>query len=92
MSKLKRTKKQPITDWHRADIVCALRKAGWSIRRLSKHHGYADPSTLTNALDRPWPKGERLIAEAIGVSPEVIWPQRYAHRLAKRITESVRAA
>jgi len=74
MSKNRSPKKQ---DWHRADIVAALRKAGWSLRRLSVHHGYASPTTLTHALDRPWPKGERLIAEAIGVSPAEIWPSRY---------------
>ncbi|WP_275100105.1 helix-turn-helix domain-containing protein [Sedimenticola hydrogenitrophicus] len=71
------TRKQKKQDWHRADIVCALRKAGWSLRSLSTHHGYASPTTLTNALDRPWPKGERLIAEAIGIDPAVIWPSRY---------------
>ncbi|EAX0920990.1 transcriptional regulator, partial [Salmonella enterica] len=32
---------------------------------------------LTNALNRHWPKGERLIAEALGVAPEQIWPSRY---------------
>ncbi|EEJ2444476.1 helix-turn-helix domain-containing protein [Salmonella enterica subsp. enterica serovar 13,23:y:e,n,z15] len=26
----------------------------------------------------PWPKGERLIAEALGVAPEKIWPSRYS--------------
>lgn len=77
------TSKKPVPeDWHRADIVASLRKAGWSLRRLSKHHGYADPGTLTNALDRRWPKGERLIAEAIGISPETIWPSRYAEHSA----------
>lgn len=34
-------------------------------------------STLTNALNRRWPKGERLIAEALGIAPEQIWPSRY---------------
>ncbi|WP_404873652.1 transcriptional regulator [Klebsiella pneumoniae] len=29
------------------------------------------------ALNRRWPKGERLIAEALGVAPETIWPSRY---------------
>lgn len=80
MNKTHAQKKQ---DWHRADIVCALRKAGWSLRRLSAHHGYASPTTLTTALDRPWPKGERLIAEAIGVAPETIWPSRYLEHSAR---------
>lgn len=73
----RKPKKAAPEDWHRADIVAALRKAGWSIRRLSKHHGYANPSTLCNALERPWPKGQRLIAEAIGIDPAEIWPSRY---------------
>jgi Ner family transcriptional regulator len=69
--------KKAAPDWHRADIVAALRKAGWSLRKLSAHHGYASANTLAKALDRPWPKGERLIAAAIGQKPEAIWPSRY---------------
>ncbi|WP_420890740.1 helix-turn-helix domain-containing protein [Dickeya fangzhongdai] len=34
-------------------------------------------STLGNALIRPWPKGELLIAEALGVPAYEIWPSRY---------------
>lgn len=64
-------------DWHRADIVAALHKQGWSLRRLSLHHGYKSAGALKNALDRPWPKGERIIAEVIGLPPESIWPTRY---------------
>ena len=66
-----------LTDWHRADIIAALHKQGWSLMRLSKFHGYKSATALNNALDRPWPKGERLIAQAIGIAPEVIWPTRY---------------
>ena len=64
------------TDWHRADIVAALWKRGWSLRRLSVHHGYAH-ATLGHALKSPYPKAERAIAEAIGVAPWEIWPTRY---------------
>lgn len=70
-------------DWHRADIVAALHKAGTSIRALSRRHEYAEPTTLSQALNRPWPKGERIIAEAIGVDPATIWPSRYAARAGK---------
>lgn len=69
----------PAGDWHPADIVAALRKQGWSLRRLSVHHGY-QPTGLANALGRPYPRAERLVAEAIGVPPETIWPSRYAQR------------
>jgi len=86
MTENKASKKASLTDWHRADIVAALRKAGWSLRQLATHHGYAQPTTLSTALNRPWPKGEKLIADAIGQKPETIWPTRYAERNAKDTT------
>ena len=52
-------------DMHRADIVAAVRKAGTSISALSVKAGLK-PTTLNNALERRYPKGERIIAEAIG--------------------------
>ncbi|MEW9901075.1 helix-turn-helix domain-containing protein [Chitinivorax sp. PXF-14] len=66
-------------NWHRADVVAALKKKGWSLRRLSLQSGLA-PTTLSTALERPWPKAERIIAAAIGLPPEHIWPERYAKR------------
>lgn len=77
MSRQRTPKKPPQGDWHPADIKAALEKAGWSLRRLSLHHGYASGTTLKNALHERWPKAQRLIAEAIGVAPETIWPSRY---------------
>lgn len=62
--------------WHPADIVAALRKRGWSLRRLSVHHGYS-PTVLARAIRLPWPKGEALIAAALDLAPEEIWPDRY---------------
>lgn len=66
-------------DWHRADIVAALHKRGWSVSQLAKAHGLS-PSTLRSALDKPYPKSERIIAKAIGVPAEQIWANRYAKR------------
>ena len=63
-------------DWHTADVIAALKKQGTSLAAVSRNAGLAS-STLANALMRRWPKGERLIAQALGVSPEVIWPSRY---------------
>ncbi|MCP1726348.1 Ner family transcriptional regulator [Natronospira proteinivora] len=80
MTKYHAQKSSAFQDWHRADIVAALRKAGWSLRRLARHHGYASPTTLTHALDRPWPKGERLIAEALNMNPAELWPSRYSDK------------
>lgn len=63
-------------DWHPADIIAGLRKRGTSLSAVSREAGLAS-STLANALSRHWPKGERLIAEALGVTPQQIWPSRY---------------
>lgn len=79
--------KKTAQDWHRADIIAALHKAGWSLRQLSLQHGYSQASTLKNALDRPWRKGEQIIADAIGVPPEEIWAGRFAQRSLKKFAE-----
>ncbi|MFB1115912.1 helix-turn-helix transcriptional regulator [Dickeya dadantii] len=63
-------------DWHPADIIAGLRKRGTTMAAVSRNAGLAS-STLANALTRHWPKGEKLIAEALGVSPADIWPSRY---------------
>ncbi|MFB1118802.1 helix-turn-helix domain-containing protein [Dickeya dadantii subsp. dieffenbachiae] len=63
-------------DWHNADIIAELRKKGTSMSAVSRQAGLSS-TTLANALFRPWPKGEWLIATAIGVPPEDIWPSRY---------------
>lgn len=63
-------------DWHPADIVAAVKKLNSSVHRLSRQNGYSNGS-LSLALRRPWPKGERIIAEFIGVTPQDIWPSRY---------------
>ena len=71
-------KKDDITtiDWHRADVVAALKKRGLSVSALSRQHGLAT-ATLGNCLRSPWPKGERIIADALGLEPQDIWPSRY---------------
>jgi Ner family transcriptional regulator len=66
-------------DWHRADIVAELKKKGWSLAALSRHVGLS-PNTLKTALAAPYLKGEKIIATAIGVPAERIWPSRYAQR------------
>ncbi|MRT58132.1 transcriptional regulator [Enterobacteriaceae bacterium RIT693] len=63
-------------DWHPADIIAALRKKGTSLAAVSRASGLSS-STLANALTRPWPKGEMLISQAVGVPAPIIWPSRY---------------
>src|SRR5690606_27634384 len=65
-----------LIDWHPADIIAGLRKRGTSMAAESRRNGLSS-STLANALTRPWPKGELIIAKALGTEPWVIWPSRY---------------
>jgi len=67
-------------DWHRVDIVAALHKEGLSMRNLSVKAGLK-PDTLKNALSRAYPKGERIIADALGTEPAYIWPSRYIRKV-----------
>lgn len=69
-------KAQNHTDWHQADIIAALRKRGTTLAAVSRSAGLSS-STLSNALSRSWPKGEKVIAQALDVHPSVIWPSRY---------------
>lgn len=69
-------KRQVETDWHPADVVAALKKRGLSLRELSQENGYA-PDTLKECLRRPYPNAERLVAAALGMKAEEIWPSRY---------------
>ncbi|MGT3242573.1 helix-turn-helix domain-containing protein [Yersinia enterocolitica] len=64
------------TDWHHADIIAAIRKKGSSLSALSRGAGLHS-STLSNAINRHWPKGEAIIANFLGVDAAVIWPSRY---------------
>ena len=74
---IKHPVKNPVPqDWHVADIKCALEKKGWSLSRLSKKNGLCR-SACKVALYLPAPKAERIIAAAIGVPPQTIWPSRW---------------
>ncbi|PHM39165.1 transcriptional regulator [Xenorhabdus mauleonii] len=63
-------------DWHQADIIAALRRRGTTLAALSREAGLSS-STLSNALSRPWPKGEWIIANYLKLHPSEIWPSRY---------------
>ncbi|WP_334467883.1 helix-turn-helix domain-containing protein [Arsenophonus sp. PmNCSU2021_1] len=63
-------------DWHRQHIVAAVHVKGFTLRQLSVQAGLK-PDSLKNVLYRPCKKYERIVAEAIGVAPEEIWPSRY---------------
>lgn len=76
-------------DWHRTEIIAALRKQGTSMTALSRSVGLSS-STLANVLDRPWPKGEWLIAETLDIHPAEIWPSRYYDKEGELIDRKIR--
>lgn len=48
--------------------------SGTNLSKLAKQHGYAH---INEVLNRPWVAAERIVARALGVAPEAIWPSRY---------------
>ncbi|MEI7186155.1 helix-turn-helix transcriptional regulator [Dickeya dianthicola] len=77
-------------DWHSADIIAGLHKRGTTMAAVSRAAGL-NSSTLGNALIRPWPKGEQLIADALGVPAYEIWPSRYFDEQGQLITRTPRS-
>lgn len=63
-------------DWHPADVLAALKKRGHSLAGLSVANGY-HPTAAGKALKQPWPAVERILADALGLPPQAIWPSRY---------------
>jgi Ner family transcriptional regulator len=63
-------------DWHPADVLAALKKRGHTLAGLSVTNGY-HPTAAGKALKQSWPALERLLADAIGVPQQQIWPSRY---------------
>lgn len=76
-------KKPAPQDWHKADITAALHKLGKTFKGLALENGYRSVDACSQALHRPYPKAERIVAAAIGVKPEEIWPSRYARKCSK---------
>ena len=69
-------KKPAPKDWHRADIIAAVRKTGTNFNKLSVKHGLGI-GVLRNCLNYPCPKYERIVAQHINKTPQQIWPSRY---------------
>jgi Ner family transcriptional regulator len=63
-------------DWHPADVLAALKKRGRSLSGLSVENGY-NASAAGKALKQPWPAMELIIATALQMTPQEIWPSRY---------------
>jgi Ner family transcriptional regulator len=63
-------------DWHPADVLAALKKRGRTLAGLSVENGY-HLAAAGKALRHPWPAKEAIIAAAIGLPPQRVWPSRY---------------
>ena len=63
-------------DWHPADVLAALKKRGRNLSELSVENGY-HPTAAGKALKQPWPAMELIIATALQMTPQEIWPSRY---------------
>lgn len=79
-------------DWHPADVVAALKKRGTSLRQVAIGVGYTHVQAV---LVRPWWVVEQLVAQALDMRAEQIWPSRYAAGVSrehgKRLTRNRRA-
>ena len=64
-------------DRHPTQIVATLHVRGITLLLLAIENGYANCTTLSYVLRRRWPKGERIIAQALDLHPAEIWPSRY---------------
>ena len=63
-------------DWHPADVLAGLKKRGHSLAGLSVANGY-HPTAAGKALKQRWPAVELILATALAVTPQEIWPSRY---------------
>ncbi|MCX8957190.1 DNA-binding protein [Erwinia psidii] len=63
-------------DWHPEDIKSEIHKRGLSFSELSRRNGYAAGS-LKTVLRTPCRPYQQIVADALGVQPELIWPSRY---------------
>lgn len=76
-------------NWHAADIIASLKKKGTTLAEISRAAGLSS-STQSNALSRPWPKGEQLIAQELNLPPSTIWPERYFDEHGNQIVRKTR--
>lgn len=63
-------------DMHRKRIVFELHMRDLTVKELSLKAGLG-ASTLSNVFSRKWPKAEKIVAEALDMKPQEIWPSRY---------------
>lgn len=69
--------RKPRADWDAEDVKAAVRKSSHkSFAALGRAHGL-EAGTLRAALTKSAPRYEAIIAAALGLNPQDIWPSRY---------------
>ena len=71
-------------DWHPEDIKAELKKRGWSMHKLAIAHGYTSSSAMRQVFYRSYPKVEKIIADALNLDVDQIWPSRVLQRNLKK--------
>lgn len=75
--------RKPRADWDAEDVKAAVRKSPHkSFAALGRAHGL-EAGTLRAALTKSAPRYEAIIAAALGLRPQDIWPSRYTNEALK---------
>lgn len=64
------------SNWSRNRIVFAIREAGTNLAQIAEGAGLSR-FTIYGALERPYPRAHAIIAAALGVGRQDIWPEFY---------------
>jgi Ner family transcriptional regulator len=74
---------QNVDFWDSFRVKAELQRRGLSLAGLSREHGFHQNSAA-RALRVSWPVMEEIISDALGVAPDVIWPDRYENGIPKK--------
>lgn len=69
----------PPIGWDRHEVIAQLRRKNLTLAHLARENG-CSPQLFYIALERPYPRIEKIIADALHVTVEDIWPERVARR------------
>lgn len=64
------------SNWTKQAIIFALREKGITAAELARQNDLSR-FTIYSGMERPAPKVQSLISEALGVPRQQIWPQFY---------------
>jgi Ner family transcriptional regulator len=76
----------------KAWVLYQLQIRGLSFAEVARRNGNARRDLPRMAFDVPYPKWEKIVAAAIDMKPEELWPERYAKRAANEKSKAYRKA